>query len=83
MTICYFKLKFGEDIIFFLTRYSSFKLEKFEVKKKTFKNVMAPFYWWGSIASRLEPLRRGGLLFKFAEMFMSTTILKGEMKMFA
>ena len=44
---------------------------------------MAPFYWWGSIASRLEPLRRGSLLFKFAEMFMSTTILKGEIKMFA
>ena len=24
---------------------------------------MAPFYGWGSTASRLEPLRRGSLLF--------------------
>ena len=24
---------------------------------------MAPFYGWGSTASRLEPLREGGLLF--------------------
>ena len=44
MTICYFnKLKFGEDIIFFLTRYSSFKLEKFEVKKKLLKTLWPLF----------------------------------------
>ena len=44
-------------------------------KKKNFfffffkKNFMAPFYGWGSTASRLEPLRRGSLLFttKFPE----------------
>ena len=30
------------------------------VKKK---NFMAPFYGWGSTASRLEPLRGGSLLF--------------------
>ena len=50
--------------------------------KKTLKNVMALFYEWGSIASRLESLRRGSLLFKFSEMFTFTTILKGEMKIF-
>ena len=32
------------------------------LKKKT--NFMAPFYGWGSTASRLEPLR-GGSLHKF------------------
>ena len=31
------------------------------LKKKT--NFMAPFYGWGSTASRLEPLRGGSLLF--------------------
>ena len=37
-------------------------------KKK--KNFMAPFYGWGSTASRLEPLRGGSLLFttKFPEV---------------
>ena len=32
-------------------------------------NFMAPFYGWGSTASRLEPLRGGSLLFttKFPE----------------
>ena len=27
------------------------------------KNFMAPFYGWGSTASRLEPLQGGSLLF--------------------
>ena len=27
------------------------------------KNFMAPFYGWGSTASRLQPLRLGSLLF--------------------
>ena len=37
-------------------------------KKKT--NFMAPFYGWGSTASRLEPLQGGSLLFttKFPEI---------------
>ena len=37
---------------------------------KILKNFMAPFYGWGSTASRLEPLRGGSLLFttKFPEM---------------
>ena len=33
------------------------------LKIKIFKNFMAPFYGWGSTASRLEPLRGGSLLF--------------------
>ena len=33
----------------------------FQLKKK--QNFMAPFYGWGSTASRLEPLRGGSLLF--------------------
>ena len=39
-------------------------------KKKKKKNFMAPFYGWGSTASRLEPLRGGSLLFttKFPEI---------------
>ena len=81
MTLHYFnRLKPGD--LFFRTKYSSSKPEKFEVKK-TLKNVMAPFYGWGSIASRLEPLRRASLLSQFAKMFMFTTIFKGEMKIFA
>ena len=34
------------------------------------KNFMAPFYGWGSTASRLKPLRGGSLLFttKFPEI---------------
>ena len=40
-----------------------------ELKKKK-KNFVAPFYGWGSTASRLEPLRGGSLLFttKFPEI---------------
>ena len=36
----------------------------------TKKNFIAPFYGWGSAASRLERLRRGSLLFttKFPEI---------------
>ena len=33
---------------------------EFIIKKKK-KNFMAPFYGWGSTASRLEPLRGGSL----------------------
>ena len=38
--------------------------------KTSKKNFMAPFYGWGSTASRLEPLRGGSLLFttKFPEI---------------
>ena len=49
--------------------------------KKT-KNFMAPFYGWGSTASRLEPLRGGSLLFttKFPEVPGTHSIDLGRMK---
>ena len=44
-----------------------YKLETFknckEAKHIIKKNFMAPFYGWGSTASRLAPLRGGSLLF--------------------
>ena len=47
-----------------------------------FKNFMAPFYGWGSTASRLEPLRGGSLLFttKFPEIPGTNFIDLGRMK---
>ena len=38
---------------------------------------MAPFYGWGSTASRLEPLRGGSLLFttKFPEIPGTQTVI--------
>ena len=36
--------------------------EKCQSPYKKKKNFMAPFYGWGSTASRLEPLRGGSLL---------------------
>ena len=49
---------------------------------KTLKNFMAPFYGWGSTASRLEPLRGGSLLFttKFPEIPGTHFIDLGRMK---
>ena len=49
--------------------------------KKTL-NFMAPFYGWGSTASRLEPLRGGSLLFttKFPEAPGTHFIDLGRMK---
>ena len=46
------------------------------------KNFMALFYGWGSTASRLEPLRRGSLLFtsKFPEIPGTHFIDLGRMK---
>ena len=51
-------------------------------KKKLKKNFMAPFYAWGSTAPRLEPLRRGSLLFttKFPEIPGTHFIKLGRMK---
>ena len=45
-------------------------------------NFMAPFYGWGSTASRLEPLRGGSLLFttKFPEIPGTHLINLGRMK---
>ena len=46
------------------------------------KNFMAPFYRWGSTASRLEPLQGGSLLFttKFPEVPGTHFINLGRMK---
>ena len=46
------------------------------------KRFMAPFYGWGSTASRLEPLRGGSLLFttKFPETPGTHFIDLGKMK---
>ena len=43
---------------------------------------MAPFYGWGSTATRLEPLRGGNLLFttKFPEIAATYFIDLGKMK---
>ena len=43
---------------------------------------MAPFYEWGSTASRLEPLRGSGLLFttKFSEILGTYFNNLGRMK---
>ena len=45
----------------------SMLMQKLKLKKRKF---IAPFYGWGSTASRLEPLRGGSLLFttKFPEI---------------
>ena len=45
-------------------------------------NFMAPFYGWGSTASKLEPLREGSLLFttKFPEVPGTHFIDLGRMK---
>ena len=50
--------------------------------KKEKKNFMAPFYGWGSTASRLEPLRGGSLLFtiQFPEIPGTHFIDLGRMK---
>ena len=50
--------------------------------KKKQQNFMAPFYGWGSTASRLEPLRGGCLLFttKFPEVPGTQFIDLGRMK---
>ena len=49
---------------------------------KTLKNFMAPFYGWGSTASRLAPLRGGSLLFttKFPDIPGTRFIDLGRMK---
>ena len=59
----------------------SLTMLKTTLKKKT-KNFMVPFYGWGSIASRLEPLRGGSLLFttKFPDIPGTHFIDLGRMK---
>ena len=50
-----------------------------DIKKK---NFIAPFCGWGSTASRLQPLRRGSLLFttQFPEIPGTLFIDLGRMK---
>ena len=56
-------------------------LEKWQ-KKEYKKNFTAPFYGWGSTASRLEPLQGGCLLFttKFPEISGTRFTDLGKMK---
>ena len=55
---------------------------KWHFLQKNFENFMAPFYGWGSTASRLQPLRGGSLLFttKFPEIRSPHFIYLGKMK---
>ena len=59
-----------------------FRLANLEKKKNLKKIFMAPFYAWGSTASRLEPLRGGSLLFttKFPYVPGAHLIDLGRMK---
>ena len=52
------------------------------VVRKQKQNFMAPFYEWGSTASRLESFRGGSLLFptKFPEIPRTHFIDLGRMK---
>ena len=65
----------------YLLRISKCLQKKKNFKKKT--NFMAPFYGWGSTASRLQPLRGGSLLFtiQFPEIpgthFINLGMMKG------
>ena len=57
------------------------------LSKNFFKNFTAPFYGWGSTASKLEPLGGGSLLFttKFPEIpgthFIDLRTMKGWVKL--
>ena len=58
--------------LYFLDSFTFSKL-LYNFKKLNFSfNFMAPFYEWGSTASRPEPLRGGSLLFttKFPELLL-------------
>ena len=63
-----------------------FDMNLFKVSKGNTRliklNFMAPFYGWGSTASRLEPLRGGSLLFttKFPEISGTHFTDLGRMK---
>ena len=69
---------FWDSVPFYQVAYQS---KKGNTKKKK-ENSMAPFYGWGSTASRLEPLRGGSLLFttKFPEIPGTHFINFGRMK---
>ena len=57
-------LKFGQFVLYYKRKNFIKTFHKnFDLKTLLKKNFMAPFYGWGSTASRLEPLRGGSLLF--------------------
>ena len=58
------------------------KIKEWKNLKLLKKNFMAPFYGWGSTASRLEPLQGGSLLFttKFPEISGTHFTDLGRMK---
>ena len=72
---------FSSNNIYFAQK-EPIKGKIFETSKCSLKNFMAPFYGWGSTASRLEPLRGGSLLFttKFPEVPGTHFIDLGRMK---
>ena len=78
-------LKFSQ--FYFQVRLWHYKINAPGMTKTNFKylftfNFMAPFYGWGSAASRPEPLRGGSLLFttKFPEVPGTHFIDLGRMK---
>ena len=60
----------------------SFSIATFQEKNFKTLNIIAPFYGWGSTASRLQPLRGGSLLFtiQFPEIPGTHFIDLGRMK---
>ena len=74
-----FVTKNGNSWELFLTVVTESFISNF--LKKT-QNFMAPFYGWGSTASRPEPLRGGSLLFttKFPDIPGTHFINLGRMK---
>ena len=66
--IAEWKMNVDGAIRYFLTMLASSKCKNYHIK--FFKNFMAPFYGWGSTASRLVPLWGGSLPFttKFSDI---------------
>ena len=68
------------DVIAYLP--VDYTISRISLSKEKKTNFMAPFYGWGSTASRLEPLRGGSLLIttKFPEIPGTHFIDLGRMK---
>ena len=77
--ICFFFT--SKDKIIDISR-KKIKLGSYHLDTLKKNNFMAPFYGWGSTASRLQPLRGGSLLFttKFPEVSGTHFIDLGRMK---
>ena len=75
-----FQIFFVLEIFLFIFHKSTFIVIKMcnakqnKTKQNKKNNFMAPFYGWGSTASRLEPLRGGSLL--FTTKFQKFLVLK-------